>query len=102
MLHRLILKVTKFQLPPPKRLSTMVKNILGGPSCHPPCQIGLREFDFIRDLCAGNRCAGGSPQVGQVKIAEAVLRSKKFSKSFLRMANLFQAFFSEKLSTYWT
>ena len=29
MLHRLILKVTKFQLTPPKRLSTVVKNILG-------------------------------------------------------------------------
>ena len=27
MLHRLILKVTKFQLPPPKRLGTVVKNI---------------------------------------------------------------------------
>ena len=30
MLHRLILKVTKFQLPPPKRLGTVVKNIFGG------------------------------------------------------------------------
>ena len=30
MLHRLILKVTKFQLPPLKRLSTVVKNIWGG------------------------------------------------------------------------
>ena len=30
MLNRLILKVTKFQLPPPKRLGTVVKNILGG------------------------------------------------------------------------
>ena len=29
MLNRLILKVTKFQLPPPKRLGTVVKNILG-------------------------------------------------------------------------
>ena len=29
MLHRLILKVIKFQIPPPKRLSTVVKNILG-------------------------------------------------------------------------
>ena len=29
MLHRLILKVTKFQLPPPKRLSTVFKNIWG-------------------------------------------------------------------------
>ena len=31
MLNRLILKVTKFQLPPPKRLGTVVKNILGAP-----------------------------------------------------------------------
>ena len=31
MLHRLILKVTKFQLPPPKRLSTVVKNIFMAP-----------------------------------------------------------------------
>ena len=30
MLHRLILKVTKFQRPPPKRLSIVVKNIWGG------------------------------------------------------------------------
>ena len=29
MIHRLILKVTKFQLSPPKRLSTVVKNVLG-------------------------------------------------------------------------
>ena len=36
MPHRLILKVTKFQLPPPKRLGTVVQNILGGPSCPPP------------------------------------------------------------------
>ena len=38
MLHKLILKVTKFQLPPPKRLSTVVKNISG--EGHDPCQIG--------------------------------------------------------------
>ena len=43
MLHRLILKVTKFQLPPQKRFGTVVKNILGGPSW-PPCQIGLKEW----------------------------------------------------------
>ena len=30
MLNRLILNVTKFQRPPPKRLGTVVKNILGG------------------------------------------------------------------------
>ena len=31
----------KFQLPPPKRLSTVIKNILGGHDAPPPCQIGL-------------------------------------------------------------
>ena len=51
MLNRLILKVTKFQLPPPERLGTVVKNILGGhhaPS--PPCQIGLTQFDYLRSV----------------------------------------------------
>ena len=45
MLNRLILKVTKFQLPPPKRLGTVVKNILGGHQGPPPppCQIGLTD-----------------------------------------------------------
>ena len=43
MSHRLILKVTKFQLPPPKRLGTVVKNILWGAIMPPPpCQIGLK------------------------------------------------------------
>ena len=36
MLNELILKVTKFQLPHPKRLGTVVKNILGGPSWNLP------------------------------------------------------------------
>ena len=36
MLNRLILKVTKFQLPPPKRLGTVVKNILGAIMPPPP------------------------------------------------------------------
>ena len=45
MLNRLVLKVTKFQLPPPKRLGTVVKNILGGHH-GPPCQIGLNSFWF--------------------------------------------------------
>ena len=30
MVHRLILKVTKFQFPPPKRLRTAVKTFSGG------------------------------------------------------------------------
>ena len=43
MRHRLILKVTKFHLPPTKGLGTVVKNILGGHHAPPPpqCQIGL-------------------------------------------------------------
>ena len=43
MLNRLILKVIKFQLPP-KRLDTVVKNILAdhhAPPPPPPFQIGL-------------------------------------------------------------
>ena len=43
MLHRLILEVTKFQIPPPKRLGTVVKNILGGHHALSPCQIGLMD-----------------------------------------------------------
>ena len=42
MLHRLIVKVTVFQLPPPKPLSTVVKNILGASIPPPPKQIRLR------------------------------------------------------------
>ena len=48
MLNRLILKVTKFQLPPPKRLGTVAKNILGGHHA-PPCQIGL-NLEFLSNL----------------------------------------------------
>ena len=44
MLHRLILKVAKFQLHPPKRLGTVVKNILGA-IMPPTCQIGLIYFN---------------------------------------------------------
>ena len=36
MLNRLILKVTNFQLPPPTRLDTVVKNILGTIMPPPP------------------------------------------------------------------
>ena len=40
MLHRLILKVTTFQLSPPTCLSTVVKNILEEGHA---CQIGLKD-----------------------------------------------------------
>ena len=49
MLNRLILKATKFQLPPPKRLGTVVKNILGRHHAPlPPSQIGLRLLTDVR------------------------------------------------------
>ena len=55
MLHRLILKVTKFQLPPPKRLNTVVKNIFffGGGGIMPPlsnrvkrCYVASLDLNF--------------------------------------------------------
>ena len=49
MLDRLILKVTKFQFPSTKRLSTVVKNILGGHYA-PPCQIGLSNVWLSSDI----------------------------------------------------
>ena len=42
MHHRLILKVTKFQLPPPKCLSTVVKNILFFGGIIPPPSMSNR------------------------------------------------------------
>ena len=44
MLNRLILKVTKFQLPPPKRLGTVIKNILRGHHAPRPMSNSWRLF----------------------------------------------------------
>ena len=53
MLNRLILKVTNFQLPPPKRLGTVVKIILGGHHAPPPPMSnrvnGAYKFHEIRN-----------------------------------------------------
>ena len=48
MPHRLILKVTEFQLPPPKRLGTVVKNILGG-------HHGPPMSNRVKGTCYGNK-----------------------------------------------
>ena len=50
MLNRLILKVTKFQLPPPKRLGTVVKNIWGAIMPPPPMSNRVKQIfvDFNR------------------------------------------------------
>ena len=42
MFHRLMLKVTKFQLPSPKRSGTVVENILGDHHVLPPPQMSNR------------------------------------------------------------
>ena len=42
MLHRLTLKVTKFQLPAPMRFGTVVKNVGGHHVPPPKCQTGLK------------------------------------------------------------
>ena len=50
MPHRLILKVIKFQLPPPKRLGTVVKNILGSHHGPPPMSNRVNEkINFWRE-----------------------------------------------------
>ena len=72
MLNRLILKVTKFQPPPPKHLGTVVKNILG--SHHdPPCQIWLTL----------NRPGGGGirPQAGSCLCCAETVSSRKLKLS---------------------
>ena len=52
MLHRLILKITKCQVPPPKSLGTVGKNILGAIMCPPPpCQLGLKvNLDDVKHI----------------------------------------------------
>ena len=54
MPHRLILKVTKFQLPPPKRLSTVVKNILGGHHAPPPMSNRVKLVNFVPESIVPN------------------------------------------------
>ena len=48
MLHWLVLNSTKFQLPPPKHLSTVVKNILG--KGHAPMSIRVNGFIHIKTV----------------------------------------------------
>ena len=52
MLRSLMLKVTKFQLPPPKRLSTVVKNILGGHHGPHPMSNRVKGVKFEWAVCS--------------------------------------------------
>ena len=56
MLHRLILKVTKLQLPPPKRLGTVIKNHFGGLSCPPPMSNRVKTVDISLDNTLQTLC----------------------------------------------
>ena len=57
--HRLILKVTKFQLPPPERLSTVVKNIFGAIMLPcPPMSYRVKGFQAFPVVRSKN-CGGG-------------------------------------------
>ena len=57
MPNRLILKVTKFQSPPPKRLGTVVKNIFfGGAMMAPPMSNRVNSFGGQNVLQNGNFC----------------------------------------------
>ena len=51
MPHRLVLKVTKFQLPPLKSLGTVVKNIFGGHHAPPPPMSNRVKQHFAVYLC---------------------------------------------------
>ena len=70
MPHRLILKVTKFQLPPPKRLGTVVKNILRGGGHHgpPPMSNRVNGFEMMSD-CIHVRKTGYQNFGKQLKVA---------------------------------
>ena len=61
MLNRLMLKVTKFQLPPPTRLGTVVKNILKG------YHIGLNRYRACKWLRMFEVVASRLKTVAKVK-----------------------------------
>ena len=62
MLHRLILKVTKFQLPPPKRFGTVVKNIFEGAIMPPPMsnRVKLLHIFMVENSLALHSTNGGT------------------------------------------
>ena len=78
MPNRLILKVTKFQLPPPKRLDTVVKNILGGGGNHAPPPMSNR----VKDNLFSDTLKHESLQLKMAKISSCV--HKKASNMAIR------------------
>ena len=73
MLHRLILKVTKFQLLPPKRLGTVIQNISGGH--HAPSPLMSNRVKAWNNLDSTIR---NLPNISQFKKApQQLIRPKK-------------------------
>ena len=73
MPHRLILKVTKFQVPPLKRFGTVVKNILT------PCQIELRAIFCKSHPTCDSRVFRISSHFNQLKIKVIPEHGRNFS-----------------------
>ena len=89
MLHRLILKVTKFQLPP-KRFSTVVKNILRGHHAPPPCQNLANVMLDMNYNRASNSDLGLSVRAHSFKNVFELFLVKIFVKISLRKLNIKQ------------
>ena len=84
MLNRLIFKVTKFQLPPPKHLGTMVKNIFGGHHAPSSCQIGLKS---VAKNIAEDILFNESPDLKTVMREIDLKQADYFYKGFLANFN---------------
>ena len=79
MLHRLILKFRKFQLPTPKRLSTVVKNIWGN---HPPMSNRVKVGKlFSKDLSTPPPKKNGKDIKNGVSLMKRVLSRKSLFSS---------------------
>ena len=67
MLTRFILRVTKFQLPPPKRLGTVAKNILGGHHAPPPMLNRVKDNGISsKPASSSNSSSRGIDTMGSV------------------------------------
>ena len=84
MLNRLILKVTKFQLPPPKRLGTVVKNIWGAIMA-PPMSNRVKDSNIIGARNIKGAKIGFIKEVRSKKAAQLGVHSTKIGKLWLKM-----------------
>ena len=67
MPNRLILKVTKFQLPPAKRLGTVVKNILGAIISPPPMSNRVNGWEAFNYIFLDQKFPSGIKLLGKIR-----------------------------------